>query len=431
MKCNPALLRLYAAVLLIFTVAAARALSPDSIYMSNIRTARLYAAGNELGLPVINLNSMGQLELHFDDLDADVKYYYYTYQLCNSDWTPVDFNQAEYIRGFLQMRIQTYHFSSIALTRYTHYQATLPDPGGYPTRSGNYILKVYLNGDTSQLAFTRRLMITGAQASVTARVIQPFAPSLAQTSQRLQFTVGIRGVDVFNAAQQVKVVILQNRRWDNAQTGFPPTFIRGSDLEYNSENLGVFPAGKEWRWLDITDFHLQSERVRTATYHQASTDIYLKTDVPRDGQQYIYYHDLNGGYVSPALRGLNPYYEGDYAMVYFSLAPPGGAPYAGRDIYLYGALTDYNYADSLKMVFDPTKGIYETHLFLKQGYYDYTYVAVDPGNPAQKSELDGNYYETENLYTILVYYRSFSDRSDELIGVANVDSRADGTQPAF
>jgi len=401
-----------------------RALSPDSIYMNNIKTARLYYAGNELSLPVINLNGGGQLQLYFDDLDNDVKNYYYTYQLCNSDWIPVELNQIDYIKGFAQIRISSYRFSSIALTRYTHYEATLPDRSGYPVKSGNYILKVYLDGDTSQLAFTKRLMIADNKASVAARIIQPFAPSLYQTHQRLQFTVAIKGIDVFNASQQIKVVLLQNYRWDNAQTGFPPTFIRGSVLEYNSENLGVFPAGKEWRWLDITDFHLQSDRVVTANYGKQSTDIFLKTDLPRDGQPYIYYHDLNGMYVSPSLRGLNPYWEGDYATVYFSLAPPNGVAYTNKDIYLYGALTNYNYTDSLKMNFNADKGIYETHLLLKQGFYDYTYMAVDKNDPQIRNELDGNYYETENLYTILVYFRSFTDRSDQLIGVANFDSRA-------
>ena len=76
------------------------------------------------------------------------------------------------------------------------------------------------------------------------------------------------------------------------------------------------------------------------------------------------------------------------------------------------------------MNFNADKGIYETHLLLKQGFYDYTYMAVDKNDPQIRNELDGNYYETENLYTILVYFRSFTDRSDQLIGVANFDSRA-------
>lgn len=398
---------------------------PDSIYVSNIKTARLYNYGNELSMPVIKLNSGDQAELHFDDLDADVKYYYYTYQLCNEDWTPVNFNQFDYIKGFTQIRISSYHFSSFTLTRYTHYQAVIPDRSGYPTRSGNYILKVYLNGDTSQIAFTKRLMVVDNKASILARVIQPFSPDLFQTHQRIQFTVDVKGLDAFNAAQQVKVVILKNFRWDDALKNFPPTFVRGTILEYNSENIGVFPGGKEWRWLDITDFHLQSERVKKAVYNNTSTEIYLKPDAPRNGERYIYYRDYNGMFVSSTIRGYNPLWENDYATVYFSFAPPNGVPYPDKNIYLFGQLTNYNYADSLKMVFNPGKNIYETHLLLKQGYYDYTYVAVDKNNPAVHAELDGNYYETENVYTILVYYRSFTDRSDQLIGIATFDSRTD------
>ena len=130
-------------------------------------------------------------------------------------------------------------------------------------------------------------------------------------------------------------------------------------------------------------------------------------------------------YISSAIRGLNPLWESDYANVHFSFAPPNGIAYPNKNIYLFGQLTNYNYADSLKMNFNPDKGVYETHLFLKQGYYDYTYIAVDKNNPANRAELDGNYYETENLYTILVYYKSFIGRSDELLGVATFDSRTD------
>jgi Domain of unknown function (DUF5103) len=398
---------------------------PDSIYVDNIKTVQLYNLGNQFSLPVLNLNSSDQVELHFDDMDADVKNYYYTYQLCDNDWTPVNQGQFDYLKGFAQLRISTYRNSSIALVRYTHYQAVLPDRSSYPSRSGNYMLKIFLNGDTSQLVFTKRLMVVDNKASILAKTIQPYNPNTAQTHQRIQFKVNVKGIDAFNAAQQVKVIILQNNRWDIAQRNFPPTFMRGNTLEYNSENVGIFPGGKEWRWLDIRDFHLQAERVLTANYNRSSTDIFLKLDGPRDAQKYIYYRDNNGMFSIEAIRGINPLWEGDYATAYFSFVPPNGIEYPNKNIYLFGQLTNYNYADSLKMTFNPDKRKYETHLSMKQGYYDYTYMAVDKNNPAIRNELDGNYYETENLYTILVYYRSFTDRSDQLIGVATFDSRTD------
>ena len=98
------------------------------------------------------------MELHFDDLDADVKYYYYTYQLCNSDWTPANLGQFDYIKGFTQTRINNYRFSSIALTQDIRItRLCCPIEACYPTKSGNYILKVYLNGDTSQAGFYKKI----------------------------------------------------------------------------------------------------------------------------------------------------------------------------------------------------------------------------------------------------------------------------------
>src|SRR5690606_3736637 len=156
-----------------------------------------------------------------------------------------------------------------------------------------------------------------------------------------------------------------------------------------------------------------------------STEIYLRPDIPLAAQRYVYYRDFNGKYSMEAIRGINPFWESDYATVHFSYVPPNNVAYPDKDLYLFGELTNYKLNDSLKLVYNVEKGKYETKLFMKQGYYDYTYLAVDKNNRAIRSELDGNYYETENLYTILVYYRSFVSRSDELIGVANFNSRSD------
>lgn len=402
--------------------------APDRVYVDNITTVRMHPAGNQLSMPIINLNSNDQLELSFDDLDGDTKYYYYTYQLCNSDWTPANLGQFDYIKGFTQNRITDYHYSAVALTRYTHYRIMLPDRNMYPTRSGNYIVKVFLNGDTSQLAFTRRLMVLDNKSDVNARIMQPFNPQQTQTSQKVQFVINAKGLDQLNPSQQIKVVVLQNSRWDNALTNLKPTMIRVSRLEYNNDN-SIFPAGREWRWVDLRDFHLQSERVLTANYNRNSTDIYLRNDGPLAGMNYLYYTDLNGLYTIESTRGTNPYWEGDYATVYFSFVPPNGIAYPDKDIYLFGQLTNYNFTDSLKMIFNPDKKKYETRLFLKQGYYNYTYLAVDKNNPATYNEMDGNFFETENIYTILVYYKSFSSRADELIGIGNFNSRAE--QPSL
>lgn len=398
---------------------------PGKVYMPNIKSVRFHVYGNQLALPIYNLNSNEQMELNFDDMNADVKSYYYSFVLCDYNWAPVDLSAFMYTKGFTQNRIATYRYSSIALTRYTHYQALLPEQNSIPTKSGNYMLKVFLNGDTSQLAFTQRFLVVDQKAVVSAQVVQPLAPQLFRSSQKIRFSVLLNSLNTFSAAQQVKVVILQNNRWDNALKDIPPTFVRGNSLEYTTENSAIFPGGKEWRWLDLRSFRLQSDRVDSATYKKTATDIFLKTDIDRTNQRYIYFKDLNGMYSVETYETINPYWQGDYATVKFSLAAPGDQPYAGKDIYLAGQLTNYEFNESTRMNFNTEKHVYENLQYLKQGYYNYTYIAIDKNNGNNRYELEGDYWETENTYTVLVYYKGFNDRTDQLLGVGKVSSRTD------
>ena len=144
---------------------ASSAQIPDHIYKPNIHAVKLFRAGDIYSYPVINLNGAEVLELHFDDMEAGVKNYYYTFQLCNADWSVAALQSFDYITGFQSNRITTYRSSSIALTRYTHYQAALPDRNCKPSRSGNYLLKVFLNNDTSKLVFTKRMMVLSPDTS--------------------------------------------------------------------------------------------------------------------------------------------------------------------------------------------------------------------------------------------------------------------------
>ncbi len=400
----------------------ALAQSPDSVYKPGIYTARLYMYGNQLSLPVYNIGSGDQLELHFDELGTGIKNYYYTFVLCDYNWQPVDLSPFNYIKGFTQQRITTYRYSTIAFTRYTHYQANLPDRNMVPSRSGNYILKVFLDGDTSKLVFTKRLLVLEQKATAGGQVVQPFTPQLYRTHQKLIYNVNIAGLNTFSAAQQVKVVILQNNRWDNAQRDITPSFVRGNVLEYNTENNSTFAAGKEWRWLDLRSFRLQSDRVLRADYRKDATDIFLKTDGERTAQKYSYFRDFNGMYSTETYETINPFTQGDYAKVHFSFAPPGNKPYSGKELYVNGLLTNYQFTDDNRMVFNDSTGTYEGTLFLKQGFYNYGYITVD-NKTQQHIELEGDYFETENIYTILVYYRAFTDRADQLIGVGTLLSQ--------
>ncbi|MFI5124372.1 MAG: DUF5103 domain-containing protein [Chitinophagales bacterium] len=399
--------------------------SPDSIYMKNIHTVQLYLHGNQLAYPVVTLNGGEKIDLEFDDLDANYKSYYYAYQLCNADWTPVQVSSFDYIRGFEQNPIPNYHYSSVALTRYTHYHAVLPEQGSVITRSGNYLLKVFLDNDTSKLAFTRRLLVQENSVSIAGQFLQPMNPQISQTHQKIQFTVNSRALSLINPFQQLKVIVLQNHRWDNALYIDKPSFFSGTDFEYNSDDIPVFPGGQQWRWLDLQSFRYQSDRVARADYQAAATTIYVKPDVDRSPLPYYFYTDYNGQYFIKTTESINPFWQTDYATVQFTFIPPDNTALPGQDVYLFGALTGYTFDDASRLNFDTQKGIYEGSALLKMGYYNYAYVTLNKNDPAAKASFqftEGNHLETENDYLILVYYRAMGGRADQLVGTFSLNT---------
>lgn len=399
---------------------------PDKIYMQNIHTVQLFLTGNQFGYPIIQPGATGAVELHFDDLDGTVKNYSYTYQLCNADWQPVDLSPFDYIDGFSQNRVTQYRASSIASVKYIHYQALLPEKNCIPKLTGNYLLKVFLNGDTGKLAFTRRILVANNLVPIAAQIQQPFNAELFKTHQKVQFSIDNRKLNVLNPLQQIKVVVLQNYRWDNAVTGAQPAFMRQSTYEYNGEKDFVFPAGKEYRWIDLRSFRFLSDRIKSANRDVTPVEIQVAPDGDRNNQRYIWYEDLNGFYQINGTDVNNPFLQGDYGRIHFMYIPPNNQPYAGKDLYIMGQMTNNEYNDSTKLQFNSGLGIYEGALLLKQGYYTYTFGTKETSNPKAPISVattDGNYWETENNYTILVYYRAFSDRADELVGTYTINSR--------
>lgn len=401
---------------------------PDHIYKPNIHSIKLFKYGDVYSYPVLNLGSNDQIELHFDDLDGDIKNYYYTFQLCNADWNPANIQAFDYIKGFQSNRISNYRISSIIPTRYTHYLAVLPERSMVPTRSGNYLLKVYLNSDTSKLAFTKRFLVVNNRMAVSAQVMQPYNGHLGRTHQRVQVNVNTANAQINSISpQDIKVAIVQNYIWQEASIIDRPTIFRGNYYEYSDESNTTFAAGKEWRWVNLRSFRLRSDRVQQIVdTSKTRTDIYVKPDAERYNQVYIYMPDINGLYTLQNDDGTNPYWQSDYAWVHFSFIPPSNRAFEGRSIYLFGELTNYDLNVDSKMLFNEDKGVYEKSIFLKQGYYNYSYVTLTDKKEAGVSpsfeNTEGNYWGADNAYMIMVYYRPFGARADELLGFTRVNS---------
>ncbi len=396
----------------------------NDVVPTNIKTAKLYRNGDQTSFPVLQLGGTDVLELHFDDLDASVKNYYYTFQLCNADWTPSLLNTFEYTKGFQNVRISNYRVSSITDSRYIHYQTTVPDRSSAPTRSGNYLLKIFLNNDPSKIIFTKRFVVVDNKTTVATQLQQPFNSQFFRSHQKLQIAVTTDARLQLFSPQDLKIVVLQNNNWQTSLFIDRPTIYRGNYYEYSDEGITALPAGKEWRWIDLRSYRLLSDRMKDMDTKGDTTKVIVKPDVSRNGQVYVYYRDLNGAYVIETLESVNPFWQGEYGLVHFKYVPADGRPLPASDVHLFGEMTNYAANNEGLMEFNEEKGMYEKTLYLKQGYYNYNYVTMPKGKQGYPdfSATEGNNWTTENSYTVLVYYRPFGARADELIGHASVNS---------
>jgi hypothetical protein len=393
------------------------------IYSPSIKTVLLYKSGFEMSAPVITLNGIEKLELTFDDLSEDLKQYKFTITHCEADWsTSSDLVVSDYINGFTEDIISRFAYSYNTTVPYIHYSLSFPTDNMQIKISGNYILKVYAE-DTTDIAFTKRFMVVEpTPAGITGKVHQGFSGTDKFTKQEVDFEIGLNGLQVSDPGREIKVSITQNDRWDNAITGIKPRFVRSGKLDYNYDEQIVFNGGNEFRALDTKSLIYQSERIKKIEYDTGVYNVFLLDDMIRSTKNWVNDKDINGRmYIRNEEHAQNSETESDYAWVHFFL--PADMPFANGRVYLLGALTDWQISDRSQMKYNPFKKGYEKQLFLKQGYYNYIYVIRDPSKAqADESIIEGSHWETENEYTVWVYYHPAGSFFDRLVAIQNFAS---------
>ena len=75
------------------------------------------------------------------------------------------------------------------------------------------------------------------------------------------------------------------------------------------------------------------------------------------------------------------------------------------------------------MDYNKKNGLYEKALLIKQGFTNYQYVLTDKnGKIDYENAIDGNHFETENLYSVIIYYKGNNDRYHRVIGLTVTNS---------
>jgi hypothetical protein len=385
------------------------------IYDKKVQTVQLLIDGTDDRYPIISLNGGQQLKLSFDIIGNDNEYFQYTLIHCDQAWQPTNMQQSLYLKGMSFDNINDFKFSTNTYVKYVHYNLLLPNDNMKPTIAGNYIVKVYRNFDETDLVLTRRFMVLNNQTKIAATAKPASLAEYRFTKQELNFTIDYNASLIPNPLQDIKVVILQNNRWDNALRDINPQFASNGKLDYNYFDKTLFSGGNEFRFFDIRNLRQFSQNVRTK-YFDSVYHCLLNTDEPRGSKQYFQYIDYNGKRIVFNKEGNNTDIDGDYALIQFQLSALANIP-ANTDLYVIGEFNDWKQKPEYKMTYNANRERYDLEIPLKQGRYEYMYSLLN--NESQKPDesiFEGSHSNTENEYLILVYNHNLQFNYDELIG---------------
>ncbi len=263
-------------------------------------------------------------------------------------------------------------------------------------------------------------MVYDQQVQVGAKVVPPDQTTDRKEGQQIDVQINYGNKELQDPMNNVKLVMRQNQRWDNAKVGIRPTFIRENQkmLEYRIfDGSNVFFAGNEFRFVDLRFVRTTGRNVVDIKMEEDIVFAEAGLDRDRSGNGYVEYLDLNGQYAIENRDRANKDLTGEYVLITFNLE----ASDLAESPYIFGALSYWGKGSRAKMELNPNTGLYQATLLLKQGWYDYQLAMKSP-NGWNTRELEGSHFQTENEYDVLVYYRAFGSRYDELIGYASLNA---------
>ncbi|GAA4812727.1 DUF5103 domain-containing protein [Litoribaculum gwangyangense] len=376
-----------------------------------IKTINFKGNTPETQLPILKLGEYVVLE--FDALNGLEEDYYYKIEHFNFDWTPSVLMKSEFLDGFDNQRIRNYENSYNTYQIYSHYELTIPNEFTKALRvSGNYILFIYNYDD--ELVFSRKFMIYEDLVDVGVTLKRARDIQFIEEKQRVELVISSNKIQLNNPIQTVKALIVQNNNLKTAISNVAPQYTIGNQLIYKYDIETSFWGGNEYFYFENKDIRAANTGIQYIDlqdlYHN-----YLFTNIPRANRPYTYNPDINGNYVILNIDAEDVSIEADYVWVHFSLQ--GNESLIGKNIHVYGNFNNYTTDESTKMTYDEKNQIFRNTMLLKQGFYNYKYVTVNKDNTINEGYIGGNFYQTENNYKVLVYYRDLGARYDRIIGL--------------
>jgi hypothetical protein len=368
-------------------------------------------------LPIYTLGET--IALSFDDTIADEEDYYYQIEHYDYDWKSSTLAKNEFLTGVDNRRILNYRNSFTTLQSYSHYELQIPNQFTTALKvSGNYIIHIY--NDDDELVFSRRFMIKENLAAVGVQIKRARDLDFVNTQQRVQFNIDSRQINFINPDKNLKVALIQNADLNSAIYNIQPQFNLGNNQVYKYDSQTSFWAGNEYLNFDNTNFRAPNNNIDYVRLEELY-NAYLFIHPARLYQEYTFFPDINGNFLVSTQNNVNTDIQAEYVNIHFSLDPIITIP-DGAALFVMGNFNGFQLQEENMMKRNKRNNLYESTIMLKQGFYNYRYALFDKNGVEIPGAISGNKWQTENIYTVLAYYREPGARFDRLIGIGEGSS---------
>ncbi|MBO1363944.1 DUF5103 domain-containing protein [Prevotella sp. A2931] len=403
-------------ILLTFFLAAHLYGQQTVIYHNDIATVTISPGNDWRSLPIIPLREGPNIIINFDQYGHDYHQYQYKIEHCDADWSVSEgLFPADIADGFLEdLDIKDVEKSINTNILYTHYSFSVPNEQINLKLSGNYKVTVYRAYAPEEVAFECYFMVLDKKMSVRLSVQTNTDIDINHAHQQIEMRVKYGSTAVSAPASQIKTVVLQNRRWDNAVVNPRPQIVSQEGLTWQHNSALIFNGGNEYRKFEVLATDHPTMGIKDIYWDGNITHAVLWTDEPRPN--YNYAPSGNGAFIIRNSDNEAVYTTTDYVDVDFTLQ----TDQRERPIYLNGYFSNDQFTPDYEMTYSPEDRLYHATVRLKQGYYSYQYLEKGPDGRMRPLASEGNFYQTGNQYQALIYYRSLNGRTDELVGYADI-----------
>lgn len=382
-------------------------------YSQNIKSIQLRALGDNVYTAIVPLGTV--LELSFDDLEADGKDYHYKIEHMTHDWKKSRLLSSQFIDGFDENTIINVTNSFNTLQSYTHYEVRIPNANTIITKSGNYLISVL--DDDDDILFTRKFVLYESAATVAIQASRSRNATTLNTQQTIEFSVNYPNLRINNPQQEINVVLLKNENWNETITNLQPTFFKPNQFKYTYSNKTNFWGGNEY--LNFDSKFLRNKSINIVKIERG--DVFQHYVYPYSYDPYLTYRynpDINGQFVFRTLEGNDARTEADYARMHFTL--DAEEPFNDKKVHVYGAFNNFEIDNETELTYNFDDSSYRGSILMKQGFYNYTFATVDEFGNVDTNEINGSFFQTENQYTVIVYFKPFGSLYDRVIGMGSL-----------